>query len=119
LYKNNIKTIILDHHLLEGEPSPHCYLINSQLSQYPNKELTGSGTTLQFCRYLDKVNNTTYSKQYLDLCALGLIGDMASLHSFETKQLINLGIQPENIKNPFIYGMWQKNKFKLGETPTA
>ena len=44
---------------------------------------------------------------------------MMSLRSFETRRLITLGLIPDNIKNPFIYEMWQKNKFKLTDTPTA
>ena len=44
---------------------------------------------------------------------------MMSLTSIETKHLIHKGFQPENIKNPYIYEMWQKNKFKLGEHITS
>lgn len=44
---------------------------------------------------------------------------MESLTSIETKHLINKGFEPENIKNPYIYEMWQKNKFKLGEHITS
>ena len=68
---------------------------------------------------MDRVNDTNYADQYLDLCALGLIGDMMSLQSFETRRLIDKGITPSAICNPFIYSMWQKNKFKLGDMPTA
>ena len=42
-----------------------------------------------------------------------------SLRSLETRRLISKGLKPEHIVNPFIYEMWQKNKFKLGDTPTA
>jgi len=44
---------------------------------------------------------------------------MMSLTSIETKHLIMKGFQPENIHNPYIYEMWQKNKFKLGEHMTS
>lgn len=44
---------------------------------------------------------------------------MMSLKSPETRWIIFKGLKPENIHNPFIYEMWQKNKFKLGDTPTA
>lgn len=44
---------------------------------------------------------------------------MMSLQSFETRRLISKGLDPARIINPFIYGMWQKNKFKLTDTPTA
>lgn len=42
-----------------------------------------------------------------------------SLTSIETKHLINKGFEPDNIHNPYIYEMWQKNKFKLGEHITS
>ena len=41
-----------------------------------------------------------------------------SLLSIETKHLINKGFLTENIKNPFIYHMAQKNAFKLGNEIT-
>lgn len=119
LYNDGRKIIILDHHEIEGEPFENCYLINSQSPEYPNKNLSGAGVVYQFCRYLDRVYHKNYADQYLDLCALGLIGDMMSLQSFETRRLIDKGIKPSAISNPFIYSMWQKNKFKLGEVPTA
>ena len=43
---------------------------------------------------------------------------MMSLKSFETRRLIEKGIEPAAIHNPFIFEMWQKNKFKLTDTPT-
>lgn len=119
LYDKAIDVIILDHHIIEGEPSPYCFLINSQLPQYPNKELSGAGVVWQFCRYMDKLWGNDFADKYLDLAALGNDGDMMSLRSLETRRLIFKGLEPDNIRNPFIYHMWQKNKFKLGDAPTA
>ena len=119
LHEQGRAVIILDHHEIEGEAYPNCVLINSQLPQYPNKELSGVGVVWQFCRYLDKIYNVSYADNYLDLVALGLDGDMMSLRSLETRRLISKGLEPNRIINPFIYEMWQKNKFKLGDTPTA
>lgn len=118
LSEDRIGVIVLDHHDLEGE-RPNVLLINSQLQPYQNKELSGAGVVYQFCRAMDIMYDSAYADSYLDLCALGLIGDMMSLRSFETRRLITLGLIPNNIKNPFIYEMWQKNKFKLTDTPTA
>ena len=117
--------IILDHHEIEErdfwmtEHHPYLCLINSQSPQYPNKELSGAGVVYQFCRYMDKINGDNYADWYLDLVALGLDGDMMSLKSPETRRLITKGLEPANIHNPFVYEMWQKNMFKLTETPTA
>lgn len=118
LKKKNIDTIILDHHLAD-KLSDDAIVINNQLSNYPNKELSGVGVVYQFCRYIDEKMKTHFADYYLDLVALGLTGDMMSLTSIETKHLIMKGFEPENIHNPYIYEMWQKNKFKLGEHITS
>ena len=128
LEDKGIDVIILDHHEIEEhdfwytECHPHLYLINSQLPQYPNKELSGAGVVYQFCKYLNRMRGLEdkgIEDWYLDLVATGLDGDMMSLQSFETRRLITKGLNPNNIHNPFIYEMWQKNKFKLGDNPTA
>ena len=118
LRKKDIDIIILDHHLADYV-SEDAIVVNNQLSNYPNKELSGVGVVYQFCRFLDSKLKTDYANNYLDLVALGLTGDMMSLTSIETKHLIMKGFEPENIHNPYIYEMWQKNKFKLGEHITS
>ena len=104
LKKKNIDTIILDHHLAD-KLSDDAIVINNQLSNYPNKELSGVGVVYQFCRYIDEKMKTHFVDYYLDLVALGLTGDMMSLTSIETKHLIMKGFEPENIHNPYIYEM--------------
>ena len=113
-----IDLIILDHHLIEQkDKNTKAIIINNQDSdmEYPNKELSGVGIVWQFCRYLDSLLKQNKADNFLDLVALGLTGDMMSLTSIETKHLINKGFEPNNIHNPYIYGMWQKNSFKLGD----
>ena len=104
--------IILDHHEAEHE-SEDAIVINNQLSDYPNKELSGAGVTWKFCKFLDKLLNKNFADNYLDLVALGDDADMMSLQSVETKHLINKGFKTENVKNPFIYEMANKNSFSL------
>ena len=118
LKDRGIDILVMDHHEAEYISEDAC-VINNQLSNYPNKELSGVGVTWQFCRYLDRLLGTSYADYYIDLVALGNTGDMMSLTSIETKHLINKGFLPENIHNPYIYEMWQKNKFKLGEHITS
>jgi single-stranded-DNA-specific exonuclease len=118
LKDRGINILVMDHHEAEYVSEDAC-VINNQLSDYPNKELSGVGVTWQFCRYLDRLLGTSYADYYIDLVALGNTGDMMSLTSIETKHLINKGFLPENIHNPYIYEMWQKNKFKLGEHITS
>ena len=118
LSERGIDVLVLDHHLAD-KVSQYACVINNQLSDYKNKELSGVGVVWQFCRYLDKLLEKDYANHYLDLVALGLTGDMMSLTSIETKHLIHKGFEPNNIHNPYIYEMWQKNKFKLGEHITS
>ena len=115
LYDNGIKTLILDHHLADYI-SEYAVVINNQLSNYPNKMLCGAGVVWQFCKYIDSILNINYANDFLDLVALALTGDMMSLHSFETRYLISKGFRKENIKNPFIDYMLDKNSFPLSKT---
>jgi len=109
--------IILDHH-----EAPHvsedAITINNQLSNYSNKQLSGAGIVWQFCRYMDKLRGSHNADEYIDLAALGNCGDMMSLRSIETKHIITKGFRSENIKNPFIYGMAEKNSYSLGNKIT-
>ena len=102
--------IILDHHEAEYI-SPDAIVINNQLSNYPNKDMSGVGIVWQFCRYIDKHMNTNFADNYLDLVALGLDGDMMSLRAFETKHLIKKGF--EQVQNPFFAAMADKNSYSM------
>lgn len=114
----NIPILVLDHHEADFE-SPNAIVINNQLCDYPNKFLSGAGVTWQFCRYLDSLMGTRYADKYLDLVALGNVADMMSLREFETKHLITKGFKEENLHNPFIRGMADKNAFTLGGKVTS
>ena len=72
LKEKGIPIIILDH-----PEAPHisesAIVINNQLSNYPNKDLSGAGVTWQFCRYLDKLlKRPAAADKYLGLVALGM-----------------------------------------------
>ena len=114
LHNNGTNVLILDHHEAEKISEFAC-VINNQLSDYPNKELSGVGVTWQFCNFIDYKMKTSYANDFLDLVALGNMADMMSLKSLETKSLINEGFKYENIKNPFIAGMVEKNSFSLNK----
>lgn len=106
--------LVLDHHQAK-QISPNACVINNQLCDYPNKELSGAGVVYQFCKYMDSILGKDYADNYLDLVACGLMGDMMSMTSTETKHLIFKGFRAENIKNPFLYEMYLKNKFSLSK----
>lgn len=109
--------IILDHHIQDIE-NPYAIIINNQTSDYPNKELSGVGVVWQFCRYLDSILNKHEADKYIDLVAVGDQADMMDLRSIETSYLIKEGLEDENIHNPFLYGMIEKNRFSIGSEIT-
>ena len=114
LKEKNINVLVLDHHLAE-KISDDAIIINNQLSNYPNKELSGVGVVWQFCRFIDMVLEKDYANDFLDLVALGNCADMMSLRSMETRYLITKGFKRQNIKNPFIDYMIDKNSFPLSK----
>ena len=110
LYNLKKSIIILDHHICQVK-NPYACVINSQNEGYPNKQLSGVGVVYQFCRYIDKLLKTDNSKKILDLVALGLTGDMMSLLSLETKELIKQGFK--KVENPFFKMMARHNSYSM------
>jgi single-stranded-DNA-specific exonuclease len=115
LKEADINVLVLDHHLAP-KVSEYAITINNQLSDYPNKSLSGVAVTWQFCRYLDDLCGADFSNNFIDLVSFGLISDVMSLLDNETRYLVKLGLS--NIKNPFLYYMIESNRFKIGDTLT-
>ena len=111
-----VDVLVIDHHEADAISENAC-VINNQLCDYPTKSLSGVGMVYKFCSYIDELLNVDYADQFLDLVALGLIADMVDIRDFETKHHITRGLQ--NIRNPYFYGMVQKNEYSLrdGITP--
>lgn len=109
----SLPCLVLDHHLTDVEISSNAIVINNQLSpNYTNKELTGAGVVYQFCRYLDNILNVSYANDYIDLAALGVIGDMGSMLTLENRYLAVNGLS--NIKNFLFKSILDKQSFSTG-----
>ena len=106
------KILILDHHEAP-EISPCAITINNQLCDYPNKNLSGAGITWQFCRAYDSVFNQDFANDFTDLAALGVISDMMSYKSLETRSLVCLGLT--QITNAFFEKMTEYNAYSIGK----
>lgn len=122
LKENNIDIIVLDHHEADIPADYQNAIVinnNNEGDLYPNKFFSGVGITWQFCRYLDKTFGGNNADNYIDLVALGNLGDVMNLRSIETKHIINKGIKDENLKNPFFRGMVNKNSFSIGKNVTG
>lgn len=89
--------IILDHHSIDATDNP-AIVVNNQLSdKITDKAMTGVGITYKFTKLLDKYYGVNYADDYLDLVALGMIGDRADTVNLQTRYLILKGL--EQIRN--------------------
>ena len=105
--------VCMDHHEADNylEDEDNLVIINNQISDYPNKDMSAAGVVWQICRAWDKIFETNYADDFIDLAALGCLSDMMDYRSIETRAIISLGLN--NIKNPFFYYMCEKNKFSI------
>ena len=85
--------IILDHHSISDKGNP-AIVVNNQLSEkITDKAMTGVGITYKFTKLLDRYYGVNYADDYLDLVALGMIGDRADTMNLQTRYLILDGIK--------------------------
>ena len=110
LHDRGCDVLVIDHHEAEAISEYAC-VINNQLCDYPNKTLSGVGMVYKFCSYIDKIMDVDYADQFLDLVALGLVGDMMDLRNFETRHLVVRGL--ENIRNPFFKEMVKVQNYSI------
>ena len=115
LKDNGIDVLVLDHHDAE-EVSENAIIINNQLSDYPNKTLSGVGVVYKFCSKIDELMKIKEADTILDLVSLGMIADMMDMRTFETKHLIQKGLT--KIENPFFRALVERQAYSIGETVT-
>lgn len=115
LRENGIDILILDHHICDRE-NPYAVIVNNQNGTYPNKELSGAGVVYKFLQAVDEYNWTDVADRYLDLVAIGNIGDVMDMHSHEIKRLCTKGLA--RIVNPMICALVEANSFNIKGDPT-
>ena len=110
LHDQGIDVLVIDHHLAD-KISEYACVVNNQLCDYPNKTLSGVGVVYKVCQRMDELLGKSCANDFLDLVAVGMIGDMMDIRNVETRYLIQEGLK--NIRNPFIKGMIDKNSYQL------
>ena len=103
--------MVIDHHNAEGY-SPWACVINNQISDYPNKNLSGAGMVYKFCCYLDKLLGVEFADEFIDLAVFGIIADVMDLRHFETRRMIVKAI--ENFRSPFLNVLASAGSFQSG-----
>ena len=114
LREKGIDIIVLDHHECDKE-SEYAIIVNNQLSpDFPNKNLSGAGICYKFIQALDETLNVNFADDYLDLVAVGNIGDMMDLRELETRYYVKKGLK--NIKNSFLKKLILQQEYSMKNT---
>ena len=83
--------IVIDHHEVDVD-NPYATIVNCQLDGYPNPNLSGSAMTYKVCQVLDEYLDLENADYLLDLCSIGLVGDMMDMMNMENRYLVYNGI---------------------------
>lgn len=111
LKKRGIDVIVLDHHECEKE-SEDVIVVNNQLSpEYPNKNFSGAGIVYKFCKAIDEHLGVNKADYFLDLVAVGNIGDVMDMRELETRYYVLKGL--ENINNSFIQALLKQQEYSI------
>lgn len=94
--RDGIDIIIIDHHPPEMV-NDHAIIVNNQMCDYPNKELSGAGMTYKFIEALDDKFGTGNDVDLIDLAGLGIHGDAMSMAEMENRWFLNASLA--NVKN--------------------
>lgn len=100
LINDGIEVIVLDHHQVSTDKLNPAIVVNNQASnRYPNKEACGAHVTYNFLQALDECYwNDICEDHFTDLVALADISDVMSMRSFNTRAMVNYGINHINNK---------------------
>lgn len=99
LRENGIDTLVIDHHLVEGNKySDDALVINNQLSKgFQWKSLTGSSMAYLFVKaFIERLELDINYEKYLDLNAIGLISDRADLRDTGAFYYASVGLKKVN-----------------------
>lgn len=96
LHEKGMQVVILDHHQVDVE-NQYATLVNPQNDDYPNKEISGAGVTFKTIQTMDERLGSGSVWDLVDLCAIGMYGDMMDCSVMENRYLIIEGMK--NIRN--------------------
>ena len=113
LKDNGVDVIIADHHLAD-KISEDTIVVNNQLSDYPDKNLSGAGVMWQLARLTMRLSDRTFDPyDMIDLCALGNLSDMMDYRNQEIRAIVKKGLSPQYFKAPFLQELAKKNNYSM------
>lgn len=112
---SGLDIIILDHHHVT-EFTDKGIIINNQLCEHTNKNFVGVGVVYKFIQGIDEEYGFDYADEFLDLVAIGQIGDSSDIADLEIRKLVYKGLG--QIKNKLLKTMIA-DTFELGKKLSA
>lgn len=106
LRERGVDVLIVDHHEANNY-SEDATVINIQLDDYPNKQISGVGVVFKLIQQFDKKLGVNFSPDYRDLLAFGLLGDAMKISEKETFWYVKDGLA--NVKNEFLKEIIKEN----------
>ena len=97
LAEQGLELIILDHHQLDQGENKYATIVNPQLCDYPNKEISGAGVVWKTIQVLDSKLNSNYNNNFIDLVGSALVADVMDMSVLENRYLVYQAL--DNIKN--------------------
>jgi len=91
--------IIIDHHP-KTQDNPYALIVNNQLDNYPNKELSGAGMVFKVVQVLDDLLSQETHQEFIDMAGIGISGDVMSMKEKENRYFVYQALN--NIMN---YGL--------------
>ena len=110
LHENGVDIIILDHHICDIK-NDFAIVVNNQMCDYPNKNLSGVGIVYKFLQALDAELWENYADDFLDIVALGNISDVMDMREFETRYYVDLGLN--KISSKLFKALIEKQSYSM------
>lgn len=116
IIENNHKKLIEKYNINNNEKkSGQTVVINNQDGSYDNKTLSGVGVCYKFCKEYDNGLGLNYADDDLDLVSAGMVADCSDLRNYETRFLVNKGLN--NINNELVKEILYKTRVWNKEEP--
>lgn len=112
LKEKGIDIIILDHHICDKE-NKYAIVVNNQLGDYPNKNLCGAGVVYKFLQALDDELWESYADNMLDMVALANISDVMDMREYETRHLVDKGLN--KIRSKLFKALIDKQSYSMND----
>lgn len=110
LKEKGMDIIILDHHICDKENN-FAIIINNQACDYPNKNLCGAGVVYKFLQALDDELWESYADNMLDMVALANISDVMDMREYETRHLVDKGLN--KIRSKLFKALIDKQSYSM------